>query len=46
MDQAVVLIDAYLQINGYFIVAAYPVVELFGEQHYGVSQADRRIVCK
>ena len=27
MDHAVALVEAYLQINGYFTVAEYPVIE-------------------
>lgn len=37
MDHAVALVEAYLQINGYFTVAEYPVIESFGKQHYGVA---------
>jgi hypothetical protein len=37
MDHAVALVEAYLQINGYFTVAEYPVIESFGKQHYGVT---------
>ena len=37
MDHAVALVEAYLQINGYFTVAEYPVIESFGKEHYGVS---------
>ena len=31
MDHAVALVEAYLQINGYFTVAEYPVIESFGK---------------
>ena len=37
MDHAVALVQAYLQINGYFTVAEYPVIESFGKQQYGVA---------
>jgi hypothetical protein len=37
MDHAVALVEAYLQINGYFTVAEYPVIEALGKQHYGVA---------
>jgi len=37
MDHAVALVEAYLQINGYFTVAEYPVIEFFGKQQYGVA---------
>ncbi len=37
MDHAVALVEAYLQINGYFTVAEYPVIESFGKEHYGVA---------
>lgn len=37
MDHAVALVEAYLQINGYFTVAEYPVIESFGKKHYGVA---------
>jgi hypothetical protein len=37
MDHAVALVEAYLQINGYFTVAEYPVIESFGKQHYGAA---------
>ena len=37
MDHAVALVEAYLQINGYFTVAEYPVIESFGKQHFGVA---------
>ena len=37
MDHAVALVEAYLQINGYFTVAEYPVIASFGKQHYGVA---------
>ena len=37
MDHAVALVEAYLQINGYFTVAEYPVIESFGKDHYGVA---------
>ena len=34
MDHAVALVDAYLQINGYFTVAEYPVIESVGKQKF------------
>ncbi len=34
MDSAVKLVEAYLQINGYFTVAEYPVIESTGKHHY------------
>jgi hypothetical protein len=37
VDHAVALVEAYLQINGYFTVAEYPVIESFGKQRYGVA---------
>ncbi len=37
MDHAVALVEVYLQINGYFTVAEYPVIESLGKQHYGVA---------
>ncbi|NIA02602.1 MAG: hypothetical protein GWO88_00070 [Planctomycetia bacterium] len=37
MDHAVGLVEAYLQINGYFTVAEYPVIESFGKNHYGIA---------
>lgn len=37
MDHAVALVEAYLQINGYFTVAEYPVIESLGKDHYGVA---------
>lgn len=37
MDHAVALVEAYLQINGYFTVAEYPVIESLGKEHYGVA---------
>ena len=37
MDHAVALVEAYLQINGYFTVAEYPVIESFGKKHYSVA---------
>lgn len=37
MDHAVALVEAYLQLNGYFTVAEYPVIESYGKQHYGVA---------
>ena len=35
MDHAVGIVEAYLQINGYFTVAEYPVIEARGKQHFG-----------
>ena len=37
MDHAVALVEAYLQINGYFTVAEYPVIESYGKQSYRVE---------
>ena len=37
MDHAVALVQAYLQINGYFTVAEYPVIESLGKEHFGVA---------
>lgn len=37
MDHAVAIVEAYLQINGYFTVAEYPVIEAMGNQHYSVA---------
>lgn len=37
MDHAVALVEAYLQINGYFTVAEYPVIEALGKRHYSVA---------
>lgn len=37
MDHAVALVEAYLQINGYFTVAEYPIIESLGKQHYSVA---------
>lgn len=37
MDHADTLVEAYLQINGYFTVAEYPVIESLGKRHYGVA---------
>lgn len=37
MDHAVALVEAYLQINGYFTVAEYPVIEATGSHHYGIA---------
>ena len=37
MDHAVAIVDAYLQINGYFTVAEYPVIEALGRQNYGIA---------
>ena len=34
MDHAVALVQAYLQINGYFTVAEYPVIEATGKNHF------------
>ena len=37
MDHAVALVESYLQINGDFTVAEYPVIEALGKQHYSVA---------
>ena len=37
MDHAVALVEAYLQINGYFTVAEYPVIESLGRERYSMS---------
>ncbi len=37
MDHAVALVEAYLQINGYFTVAEYPVIESLGKGNFGVA---------
>ncbi len=37
MDPAVALVEAYLQINGYFTVSEYPVIEARDLDHYGVA---------
>lgn len=34
MDHAVAIVEAYLQINGYFTVAEYPVIEALGKRRY------------
>ena len=34
MDHAVALVEAYLQINGYFTVAEYPVIEAVGKHQF------------
>ncbi|WP_297528719.1 hypothetical protein [Thiohalobacter sp.] len=34
MDHAVALVQAYLQLNGYFTVAEYPVIEAAGRRSY------------
>jgi len=34
MDHAVALVEAYLQINGYFTVAEYPVIEAVGKHRF------------
>jgi len=34
MDHAVALVQAYLQINGYFTVTEYPIIEATGEHHF------------
>lgn len=37
MDHAVALVEAYLQINGYFTVAEYPVIESLGSGRYATA---------
>lgn len=37
MDHAVALVEAYLQISGYFTVAEYPVIEALGKRQFGVA---------
>ena len=37
MDHAVAIVEAYLQINGYFTVAEYPVIEAIGPKHYSTA---------
>lgn len=37
MDHAVALVQAYLQINGYFTVTEYPVIEALGEHSFRVA---------
>lgn len=37
MDHAVAIVEAYLQINGYFTVSEYPVIEARRDEHYGVA---------
>lgn len=37
MDNAVALVQAYLQLNGYFTVAEYPVIEMTGKHGYEVA---------
>lgn len=37
MDHAVALVQAYLQINGYFTVAEYPVIEATGKNHFSTA---------
>lgn len=37
MDHAVAIVEAYLQINGYFTVAEYPVIEALGSEHYATA---------
>ncbi len=34
MDHAVALVETYLQINGYFTVAEYPVIEATGRDQF------------
>jgi len=34
MDHAVALVEAYLQINGYFTVAEYPIIEAVGDHEF------------
>jgi hypothetical protein len=40
MDTSVVLVQAYLHVNGYFTVAEYPVLEKFREQARTVTDLD------
>ncbi len=37
MDHAVALVQAYLQLNGYFTVTEYPVIEATGKHHYAMA---------
>jgi len=37
MDPAVALVEAYLQINGYFTISEYPVIEARGHDRYNVA---------
>ncbi|MEJ8568836.1 hypothetical protein [Elongatibacter sediminis] len=37
MDHAVAIVEAYLQINGYFTVAEYPVIEALGPKQYSTA---------
>lgn len=37
MDHAVALVQAYLQINGYFTVAEYPIIEATGKNHFSTA---------
>lgn len=37
MDHAVALVQAYLQINGYFTVAEYPIIETTGKNHFNTA---------
>lgn len=37
MDHAVAIVEAYLQINGYFTVAEYPIIEGLGRQQYSAA---------
>ena len=37
MDHAVALVQAYLQINGYFTVAEYPIIEATGKDRFSTA---------
>jgi len=37
MDHAVAIVEAYLQINGFFTVAEHPVIEALGQRRYSAA---------
>lgn len=37
MDHSVALVQAYLQINGYFTVAEYPIIEATGKNQFSTA---------
>jgi len=45
MDHAVALVQAYLQINGYFIVADYPIIESTGKHRINTATTLARFGC-
>ncbi len=44
MDHAVALVQAYLQINGYFTIAEYPVIESTGKHHFKAATNPKKLV--